>query len=161
MRMNLRRGFVVLTITFAVAQFFRPDRTNPPINPQRSLESRFDVPPSVRATLRRACYDCHSSETRWPWYTNISPVSWFVTNHVNGGRNHLNFDEWDRLRNSHEQAVGFRLVCREMKGRAMPLSSYLWIHWNARLSDNDINEVCAWTTAMQKTLGQPDTSSGP
>jgi hypothetical protein len=156
MRKFLRRGFLILAVGFVVIQFYRPDRTNPPVVPQRSLESHFAVPPNVSATLRRSCFDCHSNETHWPWYTNISPVSWILASHINGGRSHLNFDEWDRFNGSHEQAVGFRLICREIKAHNMPLPSYLWIHWSSRLSDSDISELCAWTTAMQQSLGEPD-----
>ncbi|HKX83809.1 MAG TPA: heme-binding domain-containing protein, partial [Pyrinomonadaceae bacterium] len=84
-------GFALL---FAVAQFVRPDRTLPAIDPAMTLDTTATVPEDVRAILGRSCNDCHSNETVYPWYSNVSPASWFLQNHIDEGRNELNFSLW-------------------------------------------------------------------
>lgn len=138
-------GFVVL---IAVSQAIRPARTNPPVKPSRTLESVVRVPPRVEDILQRACYDCHSNLTRWPWYSNVAPISWFVINHVDAGRRHVNFSEWLR-RDTKDPAQytreRFQAICRQVETRNMPITSYLLIHSGARLSGGDIEAVCQWT----------------
>lgn len=84
-------GFAALLV---VAQFIRPARTNPVSAPGHALEDVVAVPPAVEAVLTRSCGDCHSDRTRWPWYSQVAPVSWFVINHVQEGRRHMNLSEW-------------------------------------------------------------------
>src|SRR5688572_33411202 len=86
-------SFVVL---FVGAQFVRPAKTNPAMDESRALDKHIQMKEEVKATLKRACYDCHSNETKWPLYSQIAPVSWFVIDHVNHGRRHLNFSDWGR-----------------------------------------------------------------
>src|SRR5271165_2324423 len=96
-RLHLKREFEmnmgrVKKVVFALIgvlvliQFVQPKRTNPPVVPSRSLEAHVPVPPQVSAILKRACGDCHSSETVWPWYSHVAPVSWLVADDVNVGR---------------------------------------------------------------------------
>ena len=93
--MKRRVKFAVLAslIGLASAQLIQPDMHNPPVNPARRLWNG-DVNPRVARIMRRACGNCHSYETQWPWYAKISPVSWFLARHVRDGRAKLNFDEW-------------------------------------------------------------------
>ena len=77
-------------------QLIRPARTNPPVDQSHTLEAVVFVPPKIESILQRACDDCHSDLTRWPWYSNVAPVSWFVIDHVDSGRLHVNFSEWFR-----------------------------------------------------------------
>ena len=71
-------------------QFIRPARTNPAIDPTRTLAATTELPHETAVVLERACRDCHSNDTRWPWYSNVAPISWFVIDHVNHGRSHFN-----------------------------------------------------------------------
>jgi hypothetical protein len=128
-------------VALAGAQTIRPERSNPPVDASRTIELLMSVPPPAGAVLERSCRDCHSNRTEWPWYSNVAPVSWFVIDHVNHGRSHLNFSEWssyqpDRRR---ELALG---ICKEARAGRMPLPSYTWIHWSARLSAADIDALC-------------------
>jgi hypothetical protein len=106
----------------------------------------MNVPQNIEAVLSRACADCHSNETNWPWYTNVPPVSWLVASHVQGGRSHMNFSEWNTLQ-AQPGGAGDRLqgICKEIQSGGMPLTSYLLIHWNAKLTSDDIRAVCEWT----------------
>ncbi|HYV07334.1 MAG TPA: heme-binding domain-containing protein, partial [Blastocatellia bacterium] len=113
-------GCLILLIA---AQFVRPEKTNPASDVSKAIQSHIEMEPAVSDVLGRACYDCHSNATEWPWYSKVAPVSWFLVSHVNDGRRHLNFSEWagyDRskaLRKLHE-------IDEEVSSKAMPLSSY-------------------------------------
>jgi len=85
--------------------------------------------PETRALLARACFDCHSNQTVWPWYSAVAPVSWLLQNDVDDGRRHVNFSEWDRLQR------GLRGVRNDVMGGKMPPWYYLPLHPRARLSD--------------------------
>jgi hypothetical protein len=142
---------VLLFLLFAGAQFVGPERTNPPAAAGQSLEERARVPPEVAAVLNRSCMDCHSNRTDWPWYSNVAPASWFVVDHVNHGRSHLNFSEWGKY--SRRDAVELlNGVCATAKGGSMPLGSYTLVHRGARLSPADVKTLCAWAGEEQGRL---------
>jgi hypothetical protein len=111
----------------------------------------MQVSPEVGTILDRSCGDCHSNKTRWPWYSNVAPVSWFVIDHVDHGRSHLNFSEWGRL-NRREAQEMLSQICREVKSGNMPLSSYTPLHPGSKLSADDGKLLCDWTSAEQARL---------
>src|SRR5262249_8410923 len=86
-------GLSILVVGLII-QGYRPARTNPPTDPTRALGARVAVPPETAAVMNRACRDCHSHDTRWPWYSNVAPVSWLVIDDVNQGRSHFNYSDW-------------------------------------------------------------------
>lgn len=149
MRIMMQRFFKYVAIFFVIAlvgaQAVRLERTNPPVDEARTMEGMVDVPPPAAAVLERACRDCHSNRTDWPWYSKVAPVSWFVIDHVNHGRSHLNFSEWSSYQPDRRRELLLG-VCKETRGGAMPLPSYTWIHWNARLSPVDIDALCTLST---------------
>jgi hypothetical protein len=113
---------------------------NPPAGPEPTWDS-----PQTRALVKRACFDCHSHETVWPWYSNVAPVSWLVQSDVEEGRHHLDFQQWDRpQRHAHDAA-------EEVREGDMPLPIYLLMHPEARLSDA---ERSALEAGLSKTLGE-------
>ena len=140
---------LLFLVVFIGAQAFRPDRSNPPVVPSASLVQH--APPEVAAILDRACRDCHSSETRWPWYTNVSPTSWFVANHVHHGREHFNYSQWTSIDEDDQDKLLGGMCSLAERGR-MPLPSYLLIHRDARLSPADIKTLCTWTEKMRDML---------
>ncbi|MCI0485515.1 MAG: heme-binding domain-containing protein [Blastocatellia bacterium] len=151
----LKWSGIALAVVFMGAQIVRPEKTNPPVDTGRTLQAHAEVPPEVDAILKRACYDCHSNETKWPWYSNVAPASWFVTDHVNHGRKHLNFSDWARVsEHAEKQDAEAKLdeIIEEVKGRNMPLSSYLSLHPEAKLSDEDIKVICDWARAERERL---------
>jgi hypothetical protein len=129
---------------FAIAQVVRPAKTNPASEQSLALESHLQVDPRVAQILDRSCSDCHSNKTRWPWYSHVAPVSWFVIDHVNHGRSHLNFSEWGRY-DKNEQRDLLGKTCLEVKSGAMPLSSYTPLHPGSELSGEDVTAICIWT----------------
>jgi hypothetical protein len=122
---------------------FGHDHTNPPVIQEPAWDS-----PQTRDLARRACFDCHSNETVWPWYSNVAPVSWLNQRDVDGGRRHLNFSEWK----GPQKHAGH--VVQEIKSGDMPLWFYLPMHSAARLSDA---EKAALISGFQKTPGFAET----
>ena len=130
-----------LLLAAVIIQFvpFGHEHTNPPVAKEPAWDS-----PQTRDLVRRACFDCHSNETTWPWYSNVAPVSWLVQRDVNGGRSHLNFSEWD-----HPQRHA-KDVAEQVKEGDMPPWFYLPMHPNAKLSDAEKSALIA---GAEKTLG--------
>lgn len=142
----------LLGLALVAAQFVRPARTNPVVDRTAALEAG-PVPRQVLTVVHRACYDCHSSETRWPWYSNVAPVSWLVISDVKDARKQMNFSRWARY-NAYDRADLLDKMCDQISKHKMPLFQYRLVHADARLSDADIAAVCAWTKDESARLTQ-------
>jgi hypothetical protein len=138
-RKVLRPRWVVggLLVLVVGRQLVPVERTNPPV------ETEIQTSGQIASLLRRACYDCHSNETVWPWYSRVAPTSWFVARHVNHARSHLNFSEWPQF-DLEEQEHLFEEMWEEVSEGAMPLRSYLWMHSEARLSEAERDTLLRW-----------------
>jgi hypothetical protein len=138
---------VWLGIAFlVVAQFFRIDRTNPPV------AQDVAAPRDIDGLLRRACYDCHSNETVWPWYSQIAPVSWLLARDVREGRRELNFSTWDAY-DPMRKAKKLKESADEAAEGGMPPWFYVAVHREAALSPADVERLRAWTAAERAKLG--------
>lgn len=127
-------------IVLAIAiQFIPVNRTNPPVTQEVKWDS-----PATRVLAQRACFDCHSNETTWPWDGYIAPVSWYIANHIADGKRRLNFSTWDQPNSSLEEVV------RSIKNDSMPLSSYLLMHPNAKLTQSEKDALIAGLTATMQ-----------
>ena len=144
---------IVLAVAFAGIQFIRPARTNPAIDPAQAIDAHTQMTPEVAEILDRSCRDCHSNKPVWPWYTNVAPISWWLTDHVNSGRSDMNYSEWGKLPRERQDRK-LRQICDEVQDGQMPLSSYLPMHPAARLSDQDKTTLCDWTAAQRQRLDQ-------
>src|SRR5438046_6378282 len=109
---------IVLVGLLLIAQFVRPARTNPPLDESQTIQARTQMTPQVAAILDRSCRDCHSHKTEWPWYSNVAPVSWLVTDDVNTGRQLLNMSEWGKL-DRDRQNKKLQQMCDEVEDGAM------------------------------------------
>ena len=116
----------ILVIAIIGIQFVPVDRTNP----AATREIAWDAP-QTKALAKRACMDCHSNNTEWPWYSYIAPISWRVANHVEDGRRHLNFSAWDQPNEDLDE------VKEMVEEGEMPLNDYLFVHGEARLSGDE------------------------
>ena len=150
----LRWVVIVGVCCLVISQFFGPAKTNPAADASQSIDTRLQVTPPVAAMLARSCNDCHSNETRWPWYSNVAPVSWFVIGHVNEGRQNLNFSEWSRYTQRDVDGL-LKQICREVKAGAMPLSSYTPLHSGSKLSAAEVKTLCDWTSAERARIAGP------
>ena len=149
MKKKLKWIFGALVLVFALAQLANPARTNPPV--VSDMLATNSPPDHVAALLHAACYDCHSNETKWPWYAHIAPASLLVASDVNEGRKHLNLSEWpagDPVR------AGKKLdrMSEEIDSREMPPGKYTMIHADARLTDADRKELTGWLDAEVERL---------
>lgn len=145
----IRWALVVFLTAFAGAQLVRPERTNPASPPSASLLAH--APATVSAILQRSCRDCHSNDTTWPWYSNVAPASWALASHVNEGRLDFNYSEWTSYSEDDQDRL-LGAMCNLTRRGRMPLSSYLIIHHDAKLSPTDVATLCAWTEKMRDTL---------
>jgi hypothetical protein len=150
----LKITVIVLAAAFVIAQFIRPNMTNPPENKPDTLEASTTVPSDVEAILTRSCADCHSNRTVYPWYSNVSPVSWLLADDINDGRKELNLSTWNTT-DTKRKVRKLDKICEEVQDGEMPLPKYLWIHRDAKLSQGDINTLCAWTDSEKQRLA-PD-----
>ena len=129
--------FLAFLVLFLAIQFVPVERTNPPV------VSDFRGPEEVKKILVRSCYDCHSNETNWPWYSKVAPVSWLVAHDVEEAREELNFSEWDQFRSKRRL---IRKITKETKEGKMPLPAYLRLHPSVKLSDEDLSTLKEWTS---------------
>jgi len=120
----IKTTFWSLVGVATLAQFVRPDRSNPAVTREVMWDSE-----ATRDLVRGACYDCHSNETGWPWYSSVAPVSWLVANDVSEGREHLNFSTWDQPNHGIEEIVEM------VESGEMPLWEYALMHPRARLDE--------------------------
>ena len=151
MKKTLKVIVILIAVGFIVAEFFRPDRTNPPEVQTETLEASTQVPADVALILSRSCTDCHSNRTRYPWYSNVSPFSWFLDNHIQVGRNQFNMSIWNTYDNK-KKIRKLDEICEQVQDGEMPLPSYLWIHWDAKLQPGDAEKLCSWTQAETDRL---------
>ncbi|BDY12895.1 heme-binding domain-containing protein [Hydrogenimonas cancrithermarum] len=130
---------LIFLIGFSMIQLIPVERSNPKSDPALEIKA----PTEVKEIFERSCYDCHSNKTRWPWYSNIAPMKWFIARDVRVGRQWLNFSEWE----SYDEAKKKKL--KEMIftaiGLAMPLGMYVQAHPQAKLSPEDREKIREWT----------------
>ena len=144
-------GLALLVLAIVVrAQFRQPDA---PADPSLGLGARAVVPAAVMSTFRRACFDCHSNETRWPWYSRLPIASWLIERDVKTGRSQLNFSRWAED-NRFARAELLDWVCERVSAGEMPLRQYLMLHGDARLSKTDVDGLCEWSRSEATRLVQ-------
>ncbi|HEX6043771.1 MAG TPA: heme-binding domain-containing protein [Pyrinomonadaceae bacterium] len=142
---------ILAVCLFVIAQFKRPARTNPAFDESAAIETHAQLDPKIAAILDRSCNDCHSNKTRWPWYANVAPMSWFVIDHVEEGREHMNLSEWGSYSPEERKAL-LREVCDLVSDGTMPLSSYTPLHPGSKLSDADKKAMCEWAAAERARI---------
>jgi len=153
-----KRKWLILPVAALLGiQFFRPERTNYPIDTSLSFETQNDqTPEQVRLLLSRACLNCHSNQTQWPWYSEIAPLSWLIADDVKRGRRELNFSVWKE--NSREKKAHLLEEASELVSeKDMPPWSYRLLHPEARLSESEIKTLSNWISGERQQL----LSAGP
>jgi hypothetical protein len=143
--------FLSVTGVFGLLQLSNVGRHNPPVTPGHDLFSTNPPPAQIAAILRTSCYDCHSYETRWPWYGHVAPVTWWLDQHVRDARDLLNFSEWPH-NNPAKAARKWNHVADQVRGGEMPLASYTLIHKNAILTDAQRKELADWAEKESERL---------
>lgn len=134
-----------------IIQFIRPTKNNNPEVSANQIYSMYATSNEVKTILDKACNDCHSNVTKYPWYNNIQPIAWFVSHHVNEGKEHLNFSEFGAY-NPKRQSKKLDEVIDEVKEGGMPLSSYTLIHTNAKLSQEEKTTLTQWAQSIMDSI---------
>lgn len=143
----VRRGLLGVVVALAAIQFVPIDRSNPPV------ETDVPAPADVRSVLRRACYDCHSNETVWPWYGRVAPFSWLVERDVREGRKELNFSAWNRL-DAKRRDRKMKETWKEVSEGKMPPWFYTAVHRDAALSSADRAALREWSLGAAPETGK-------
>ena len=141
MKTTVGRIVVVIAIVLVGIQFIPVNRGNPPV------EEELQTSPEVKAILKRACYDCHSHETIWPWYSQVAPASWLLAWDVAEGREELNFSTWNRYTQKKRDKI-IKEIGEEVQEGEMPPWFYLPLHPDARLSDSDRSVLRVWAASV-------------
>ncbi len=136
-------------------QLIRPDMTNPPVDADMAADRFLVIEPEVGALLRTACYDCHSNETRWPWYSHVAPASWLVVRDVNEGRKHLNFSSWGEYGEAR-RVLALEGIAEEVAEGSMPFPPYLLLHPEARLDSTERDRIIGWAHRESDRLGSAE-----
>ena len=148
----MRRILLFLLGILLLAQFIQPDRTAPAPDPARDMLTITNAPADIQQLVVGACYDCHSHRTEYPWYGYITPMSFLVQDHINEGREHLNFSLWDKYAGSEEAGE----AAEELQEGEMPPGYYRLMRGHGRLSDADKQKLVAWMNANLGTGGHGD-----
>lgn len=151
MKKILKIAVVVLVGAFAIAQFIRPNFSNPPIVPGETLEDSTAVPAEVQMIMSRSCNDCHSNKTLYPWYSKITPFNWFLADHIEEARKEMNFSVWNTY-TAKRKLKKLEEMGEQIERKEMPLPSYLWIHRDAVLSEEQSKLLRDWADAEARTI---------
>jgi cbb3-type cytochrome oxidase cytochrome c subunit len=154
LRTIVTRGLLGGLGLILVAQLFRIDKSNPPIT------GDLGAPETVDRVLRNACYDCHSNEVRWPWYSDLAPVSWLLASDVTEGRAELNFSTWNRY-DAKKRAKKLKETIKEVAEGEMPPWYYAMAHPEARLTDHERHILSDWVRAGVPSTGARSTGNSP
>ena len=141
MAKRLMQAAVVLVVIFALAQFIRPQHANPPIDPSQTFEAHMGTAHGLAAIVDRACRDCHTNATVWPWYSQIAPVSWLMAAGVAKGREAVNFSEWGSYSPDRQREL-LAAMCSDVTTGKMP-GAWAKLHPEAKLSSKDVETFCA------------------
>jgi hypothetical protein len=144
----LRKIALGLVIVLVAAQFYRPARNLSAGPGPNDITAKHPVPANVQAILDRACMDCHSNNTRYPWYAEVQPVRWWLDRHIVDGKRHLNFSEYGayNLKRATRKAEE---IGSEVKEHKMPLPSYTWVHPEARLTSDEMRLLADWSVKLR------------
>jgi len=142
-----KKILIALAVILVLIQFVRIDKTNPETVLENDFISVNTPPTEIAEMLKTSCYDCHSNQSVYPWYSNIAPVSWMLKQHINEAREHLNFSEW-ALYDTKDQAHALEECAKEVEKGKMPLSSYLIIHTESKLSDEQAAKLVAYFKSL-------------
>lgn len=143
---------LVLLIVLVSIQFVQPPRNEDSVQVSPvAFTEVFDVPQNVQAILQIACYDCHSNNTRYPWYAKIQPAAWWMASHIKKGKAELNFSEFGNYSDRRQQSK-LKSIAESVKDGNMPLPSYTWMHQKTKLSKEDKARIINWATMTRDSL---------
>ena len=147
----LKKVLIFLLVALIIIQFIHPKPNKSKGEQPNYLGNSHPVPDDVKLILEKACNDCHSNNTRYPWYSNIQPVDWWLDNHIKDGKRHLNFDEYTN-KNLRYQYHKMEETIEMVKEGEMPLGSYTWVHKDAKLNESEKSKLIEWAEQVMETM---------
>jgi hypothetical protein len=145
----LRILFILLIAAFVVMQFFGIDRNNPEFDQETDFLTIENPPAEMEKIITSSCYDCHSNQTVWPWYSYIAPASWLIEDHVIEGRDNLNFSDWGTYE-LEDRAYIIEEMIEEIEEGEMPFPGYDKMHPDAKLTEEQKQALFTWLRSIQK-----------
>ena len=147
----MKKVLIIVIVILVAIQFITIDKTNPPLEMSKDFISTTNPPSDLGTVIKSSCYDCHSHHTKYPWYSNVAPVSWLIKDHINNGRNHLNFSTWADY---SEKKKDHKLEeCIEMvKSGEMPMNGYVMLHDEAEITHENKMKLISWFTELRDSL---------
>lgn len=142
-----------LLAVFVGMQFFRPAKNKAEGPQSADLVTNFSAPPQVAGILHTSCYNCHSNNTRYPWYAAVQPAGWYLAHHIREGRAELNFHQFANY-SARRQYSKLRAVRQSIKEGSMPLPSYTWLHPKAKLSAAEKSVLLEWLNKTIDSIAQ-------
>ncbi len=152
----MKKILIVLLVAFIIIQFFPIDKTNPMTNQGMDFLKIKKTPEPIAKIIRNSCYDCHSNETEYPFYSNIQPVAWLLKNHIDEGRKELNFSTFATYE-PKRQAHKLDEAAEYVEQKKMPLESYTLAHQNAKLTDEQRKQLADYFRKVQKQIQEKNT----
>ncbi len=152
MKILKKIGFVLLVV-LVVAQFFGPEKNDGDLTTISKFIEETNPPEDVHKILKESCFDCHSDKTKYPWYNSITPINYWLADHVKDGKKHLNFSKWSSY-SLKKKAHKMDELHEEVEKKEMPLNSYTWTHAEAKLTPEQIKAVVAWGKKAQANYKQ-------
>ena len=148
MNKKLRFSLWFVLVIFIAIQFVPLNKENPNSEMAMDILEVTKAPEEVQNVIRNSCYDCHSNETKWPWYAQVAPVSFIIINHVEEGRDHVNFSEWASY-NDEDHINILKEMKKEVEKNGMPLKSYVILHHNATINAEKKDLILSWIADLQ------------
>lgn len=146
-----KKLFIGLVLLLVIIQFIQPGKNIATTPSKNAIANKYTVPEDVSTILKTSCYDCHSNNTVYPWYSDIQPGAWFMAHHIDEGKRELNFDEFLSYPN-RKAAHKLEEVAEVVEKHEMPLSSYTLIHTNAKLNDQQIKILKDWALGLKAEI---------
>lgn len=144
----LKKLGLLLLVVFIIAQFFGPEKNDGSITSVDTFIADTNPPEDVKLVLKNACFDCHSSHTRYPWYNNITPVNYWLADHIKHGKSHFDVSKWNDYSDKKKDHKLEELI-EMVEAKEMPLPSYTWTHGDAKLSQEQIDAMVSWAKAAR------------
>jgi len=149
MKNILKKIGLVLLIVLVIAQFFGPEKNNGDLSTVDAFLKETKPNEEVTTILKTACFDCHSDHTRYPWYNSITPINYWLNDHIEHGKGHFNVSKWNDYSLKKKDHKLDELI-EEVEEKEMPLNSYTWTHGDADLSDEQIQALISWARQVRK-----------
>ncbi|MCP4313583.1 MAG: heme-binding domain-containing protein [Bacteroidetes bacterium] len=154
-RKGIKIAGLILTGGLIVMQFVQPEQNRFEGSPEHDMLTSLSAPVHLAALLKNSCYDCHSENSRYPWYSKISPVSWYLSGHIQRGKEAVNFSNFNQLDPRKKISV-LSGICEVVESGTMPLPSFLIIHGDAGLDEDEMETICHWSESESMRIMNSD-----